>query len=288
MKAPFNELFSTELITLCTILFTLGILCTVIFSKLVNNYSQFYKKKVLIYIILSFLVFGLNAFLGYSSLFQEEQQTFIYIQVSLLLLGSVHVLFVHSYFKAFDEEEAVGKHIFFSLIISLYGMFILTLVSTVLAKTDFLHLMLSAYFCFLIPSFFERTFIKAIAIPMKIMKDWVFPVQNGFSEPNDGELKDLIFLNLEFYKTTNDVHKTSFKAKAPIRMDFGRLFYHFVNDYNDRHEERIEVLNKEEKAYRWVFYLKPPWYGTAKYVNHDLPIYMNGIRENSVVICKRV
>ncbi|MTI31962.1 TssN family type VI secretion system protein [Xanthovirga aplysinae] len=288
MKAHLKELFSTEIIVLCIILLTVSIVFTVIFSNMVKNYGQRYKKKVNIYIILAILVFGLDTFWGYSNLFVGIQETFAFFQLSFLVFGVIHVVIVHGLMDAFEDKDAVGKHLFFTLVISLYGMLAFCVVNTYLAGIDYLYIMLTAFMAFIIPTFFERTLNKALAIPARVMKNWTFPIQNGFSEPKDDELRDLVVLSFEFYKSSNDPLKTNFKAKAPIRMDFGRLFYHFVNDYNDRHQERIEVSNDKGEAGQWVFYIKPPWYGVAKYIDPDLPIYMNGIEENSVVICRRV
>ena len=78
-----------------------------------------------------------------------------------------------------------------------------------------------------------------------------------------------------------------YRAKGPTRLDFGRLFYNFVLDYNERHTESPIEIEGKNGLYNWVFFLQPKWYETTKYIDPELTLYMNGIEENSVVFCVR-
>jgi len=42
------------------------------------------------------------------------------------------------------------------------------------------------------------------------------------------------------------------------------------------------------QPYGWVFHLKSKWVFTAKTLDPDKPVFMNGMQENSVVICNRI
>jgi hypothetical protein len=141
---------------------------------------------------------------------------------------------------------------------------------------------------FLVPTWIYSTFKASISIPAKIYKTWAFPEFGTFSEPKDDEFRDMVVITFVFYKNPNSIIRTEFRAKSPIRMDFGRLFYHFVNDYNTRNvDSPIELLDEFGNPQHWVFYLKPNWYGVSKYINPELTMYMNGIQEDSTVICLR-
>lgn len=141
---------------------------------------------------------------------------------------------------------------------------------------------------FLIPTLIYATFRTSVSIPAKVYKTWAFPVADSFPEPKDDEFRDMVVITFVFHKSPESSVRTEFRAKSPMRMDFGRLFYHFVYDYNERNPDSpIQLTDTEGNLQHWVFYLKPRWYGVSKYINPDLPMYMNGIEEDSIIICQR-
>ena len=82
---------------------------------------------------------------------------------------------------------------------------------------------------------------------------------------------------------------SNFRLKAPEKMAFGKLFYFFINDYNDRHpENKIVYINSENEPHGWVFYRKPKWYLGMKYIDYARTVDSNGIKEDNVIICQRV
>jgi len=108
-------------------------------------------------------------------------------------------------------------------------------------------------------------------------------------DPTDKELEAPVVVAFEFQKNQTDKGITNFRAKAPRGMQFGRLFYFFINDYNARHpEETIEYTNASFTPYEWIFFLKPGFFGGKKYLDPEKSIYHNQIKENSVIVCKRV
>ena len=108
-------------------------------------------------------------------------------------------------------------------------------------------------------------------------------------EVNEDEMRDLIVIGLEMEKGFKDNSRTYFRARTPIKMDLGDLFYHFINDYNDRYPNTpIDFVDANGQPYGWVFHLKPRWFGGAKTLDPDKAVFMNGIKENSVIICNRI
>jgi len=72
-------------------------------------------------------------------------------------------------------------------------------------------------------------------------------------------------------------------------MELGELFYYFINDYNERHPlEHIQYVNGPGDPHGWMFYKKPKWYNIlTRYMDADRTIFLNGIRENDVIVCIR-
>ena len=61
-------------------------------------------------------------------------------------------------------------------------------------------------------------------------------------------------------------------------------------DYNERHPESpIEFVDrKSQTPFDWVFHFKPGLMGNIKHVDFDKTIAANKIKENAVILCKRV
>ena len=100
-------------------------------------------------------------------------------------------------------------------------------------------------------------------------------------------MRDLVVFSFMIDKGEFSEKYNVYRAKGPTRLDFGRLFYNFVLDYNERHSESPIEIEGKNGLYNWVFFLQPKWYETTKYIDPELTLYMNGIEENSVVFCVR-
>jgi hypothetical protein len=142
----------------------------------------------------------------------------------------------------------------------------------------------------LVPYFVYQTYLKSVAIPPKIYKEWYYPAHAQEPDLEEAKLKNLLVISFEFQKQMEDRYFTNFRAKAPVDMEFGQLFYYFINDYNDRHGgSSIRYSNMQGDLHGWIFYRKPKWYHlSTKYIDTEKTIFINNIRENDVIICNRV
>jgi hypothetical protein len=158
-----------------------------------------------------------------------------------------------------------------------------------LSEKDFNPSFLYTGTFFLLPSLIYYAFEALNEIPRKEFKKWYYPIGQAIDDPSDRELEGPFVISFEFEKKFDDINVTSFRAKAPRYMKFGRLFYFFINDYNSRHpESKIEYVYDKSKPYGWVFYIKPTWYGSVHFINSEETIAENKIEENSVIVCKRI
>lgn len=287
MKTYFKNLLDPTIIIFIVIFLLVGVILFILFKNKVPEFKQKYRSKYIVYLLASLLIFAVFTFLGYSKAITSLFGTYVFYQVVALILGSIHVVIYRYYLEKFEKENR-WLEILFNLIILLFAAIPFLLVYTFINTATYSLYMASALLVFMIPTWVYVTFNAAVSIPAKIYKTWVFPLDDAFPEPMDDEFKDLIVVTFIFSKTPDSQRRTEFRAKSPIRMDFGRLFYHFVYDYNDRNAESpIENYDADGNPQHWVFYLKPKWYGMSKYIDPDLPMYMNGVEENSVIICQR-
>jgi len=130
----------------------------------------------------------------------------------------------------------------------------------------------------------------ATSIPVPIYKKWLYPVGENIKDPTSKELKDPLVISFEFRKNEDISDVTNFRVKAPEAMEFGKLFYFFINDYNERHPEgKIQYLDDlGAEPQGWIFYFKPNWWSSLKHINFAKTILGNNIKEDNVIICQRV
>jgi hypothetical protein len=142
---------------------------------------------------------------------------------------------------------------------------------------------------FFLPEFIYHAFKSYYQIPTKEYMKWFYPVGQAIDDPTDRELEAPFVITFEFEKKFDDLNMTSFRAKAPRYMKFGRLFYFFINDYNSRHpESKIDYIYDKSRSYGWVFYFKPNFLGKNIYINPEETIADNKMEEDSIIICKRI
>lgn len=267
---------------------SLSTVAGIIISRLRGSIKPF-LKPILWYLLAYAFLFALIGLLVAVNVFNSYTQYFILFQVLFIGLGILHVYTLYKYMK-WINEKTFWAEILFTIAVAAIGGLCFMMVYRYFDRQEMDMTMLTAAFSFLIPLFVQYTYKKAIAIPFKILKQWQYPIHMEIAEPEEKKLRNLLVISFEFLKKTNDRHYTNFRAKAPADMEFGELFYYFINDYNERHPNAsIVYLNDTGQASGWVFFKKPKWYTLfTKYIDAEKTIFINNVRENDVIMCMRV
>lgn len=287
-RPNFRELIDPHLLITIGILLILGFILAMLFTDKVKDFRKQFRKKYYVYLFSSILVFALVAFVGQSKVIESLFGQFLFYQIILFCLGIAHAFLYRAYLDMFKVNDKIWLEPVFCLMIAIFGLIPFLLVYNYFNSETYMFVFMGSMIAFLIPTLIYATFRTSVSIPAKVYKTWAFPPVDFYPEPKDDEFRDMVVITFIFHKSPDSPIRTEFRAKSPMRMDFGRLFYHFVYDYNDRNPDSpIQLTDKDGNLQHWVFYLKPRWYGVSKYINPDLPMYMNGIEEDSVVICQR-
>lgn len=287
-RPNFRELIDPQVLITIGILLILGVILSMLFTDKVKDFKTQFRKKYYVYLFSSILVFALVSFVGQSKVIDTLFGQFLFYQIIFFLLGIAHAFLYRAYLDMFKVNDKIWLEPVFSLMISVFGSISFLLVYTYLNGVTYMFVFLGSIIAFIIPTLIYATFRTSVSIPAKVYKTWAFPHEDFYPEPKDDEFRDMVVITFVFHKSPNSSMRTEFRAKSPMRMDFGRLFYHFVYDYNERNPDSpIQLTDNEGNLQHWVFYLKPRWYGVSKYINPDLPMYMNGIEEDSIIICQR-
>ena len=248
------------------------------------------KKKTIIYVLCLFLVFGLTGMLSSSKVLNNSPlNSFIGFQVLFLIFGSVHFLVIRKFFGDLLSEDKTKffYEFLFSLGLLFVGVIAFYRVITHF-KPSFTLIYLGSTLTFILPLLFYKLFEFSISIPVRIYEEWIYPIADEIKDPTSDELKNPLVISFEFKKNGDSEKLTNFRVKAPGNLEFGRLFYFFLADYNIRHPEgEIEFMDNDGTPYKWIFYRKPAFFKSSKYINHERTTKYNALKENDVIICQR-
>lgn len=284
-----EKLISNELTKIILVLAAAVVGLSVLMSKLMSKAKAAfkpYRKATLLYLLITMLFCAIIALGAYPSLMHNPMTGFIIFQLCFLLLGSAHAYLLPSNLKWSNGDRTLYIDMVFTLVTGILGSIVFMLVYHWINPDGMATAMMASSIVFIVPWFFYQSYRKAIAIPPKIVKEWFYPVTGAFEEPDDSKMRNMIVISFEFPKKLSDGTETVFKARAPKDMDFGELFYFFINDYNLRHpQSQIEYIDGRGDPYGWVFYKKKSF--LTKYVDADKSVFNNHIREDDIITCVR-
>lgn len=267
---------------------SMSVIMGLIVSKIRGSFKPFTKPTVY-YILLYAAGFALIGLCSWFRFLESNTQQFLFFQFFFLWLGILHVYTLTTRLK-WVNEKTYWAEVFLTLAILFIGGLCFMMTYRLFRKDGMDITMTTAGVIFFIPLIVYYTYRQAVAIPFKILKQWHYPAHMEIAEVDEKKLRNLLVISFEFYKKGADKHFTNFRAKAPADMEFGELFYYFINDYNERHPgASISYINEKGEASGWIFFKKPKWYTLfTKYIDPERTIFINKVRENDIIICSRV
>ena len=257
--------------------------------KIRSSFKPF-SKKAIWYLIIAVAVFALTGLFIAVGFFSNYNRYFIFFQILFLLYGGLHVYLMQQKMAWGKDKQTFLPDLIYTIIIMIGGAICFVLAYRWVNREGLeLSMMFSTLF-FIIPLFVWHTFQSALAIPPKVLNQWYYPVHEPMEDPEESKLKNMLLISFEFQKNEHDTYFTNFRAKAPVDMELGELFYYFINDYNERHPQgQILFSNGTGRPHGWMFYKKPKWYTIlTTYMDADKTIFLNRIRENDVIVCSRI
>ncbi|SHJ03050.1 hypothetical protein SAMN04488096_10739 [Mesonia phycicola] len=281
--------FSPALIKTAILFLVIGVLMMVVMKGVKKLISK-KKKQLIVYILFLALMFALTALLSNDKVLNNTPlYTFIAFQIVFLCIGVLHVYICRQYFQILSEKpNAFWSEFLFTIAVNCFSLISFAFVVN-LFKPEYTFYFLGASIWFVIPILVTKTYEFSTSIPLPVYKKWFYPVGKHIKDPKDEELVNPQVISFEFHKDEKTSELSNFRLKAPEKMPFGKLFYFFINDYNDRHpENKIVYIDSKNEPHGWVFYRKPKWYLGMKYIDFARTIDSNNIKEDSVIICRRV
>ncbi|MCW5518544.1 hypothetical protein J1N09_01745 [Aureitalea sp. L0-47] len=260
-----------------------------IMTKLRKLFSK-NKKRAIIYLLFVFVTFGLTALLSSSKVLNDTPlNSFFGFQFIFLGLGILHIYILRRYFPDLSQEETnFWPEFLFTVAYLCVGLIAFVHVTNKF-KSPFSLVFMGSSLLFIVPLMVYKLYEFAFNIPVAIYDSWAYPLGKEIKDPTKEELANPLVISFEFKKHPTKGDVTNFRVKAPQAMEFGKLFYFFLLDYNDRHpESEIAILDDQtQKPFDWVFHYKPNWYSGIRHINFNHTVAANKIKENTVIICNR-
>jgi hypothetical protein len=266
------------------------VISLILFAIMAGRSKPVKKRKGFhtLYILLGAIAYAIITFINYLQLTPSAFINLIIVQVWLIAVGILHAHLMNR-LLGWPSKEKIGWDLALTLIIAMLGNVLIFLYYAYVQMSPYPYLVFTLTITFLAPYFIVKAYHNFINIPPQVYKSWPFP-NTKLPDPKDQELFDPVVIALEFYKRPEDEEITTFRAKAPLKMEFGRLFYFFIQDFNDRNpESKISITNEKRVNYSWQFYFKPKNIFSGKhFIDPEKTIEKNQIHENDVLICQRI
>lgn len=250
------------------------------------------SKEVILYILISGLVLALPGLLGFSG---NMFNPYWYLLASLLyfLFGLIHINQLAKRFRGQDVPLRLSKsfEIILTVFILLFGMYLFAYIFDWLSPfKGYAYLSATASIAYLIPLFFYYSYRQFSQIPYSIYKTWSYEVNRNLIDFDGVDLKNLKVVTLELTKNIQDGNQFRIKAKTlTTGATFGDWFQKFLEDYNFKNgANTIELQQEDGTYYHWIFYTKRSFFHFRRYLDFELDMAQNKVRENEVISCRRV
>lgn len=266
-------------------------LLAVVFSLvayLIAKKNRLFKnKKAILYILLIGIVLSLPGFFGFVD-YWFMPYIYIILQVLYLVLGWYTIKIIRRVIPDLKEKSYIVEFLIY-FIIMFIGAALFSLIFNLCNELQYGLWACTCVFTFVFPSVFKETYDRYLEIPIEIYKVWKFSHDEDLSYFESIDYNKLMVLELEVFKRVNDKTPSKVKAKAPDNMRFGIWFQKFLLDYNKKFPlTPIELVDEDGEEFGWIFYMKRSFFLPRKYVDYELTILENNIKEKYPIIVKRV
>jgi hypothetical protein len=266
----------------------LAVIFTFIAYLISKKNKLFSNKKAIFYVLLVGFLLSTPGLLGFLN-YEFMPYYYIALVILYLIIGGFNIRWMRNLIPDITKEDAPYIVEFLvHFVIMFIGAAFFSLIFNLCNELQYGLWACTCVFPFVFPSLFYETYRKYMKIPLEIHKIWRPSRNEDLSLFEYMDYNKLMVMELEFYKQTGDKMPTKVKVKAPDNMPFGTWFHKFILDYNLKFPQTPVELKKEDLEFGWIFYIKRSFFLPRKYVDFELTIPENRIKENHTIVVKRV
>jgi hypothetical protein len=248
--------------------------------------NLFRNKKIIFYVLLISLVLSIPALFGFIH-YWFMPYVYLLLQFTYAVLGWYNIKIVHHFLPDLKKKPYIAEFLTHFLI-----MFIASaLFSLIFNLCNELKYGLWACTCllpFVLPSLYINLYEKYMSIPLEIYKVWKYSNNYDLSSFDKMDFDKLLVMEVEIFKKANDLSPSKIKAKAPDVMSFGLWFQKFISDYNIKFPKQPIEMADGADLYGWIFYVKRSFFHRRRYIDFELSITQNKLKEKYTIVAKRV
>lgn len=280
--------FITSYILMPLLAFIMGIVAFFLAKK--NKILR--NRKLIVYVLVVSLLLCLPGFLGFID-YWFMPYTYAGLMLLYLLLGWYNMRLLRRIYlkpKKGAEETPYYIEICILFVMMFIGAAFFSMIFNFFNELKYGIWASTCLLTFLLPSLYSRTYASYMNIPLEIYKIWRYGDQGDLSSFDYMDYNKLHVMELEVFKDVADKTPSKIKAKAPDNMPFGIWFQKFLTDYNTKFYSTPIMLKDKftQEEYCWIFYIKPSFFLPRKYIDFEISISENNIKEKHTIIAKRV
>ena len=266
----------------------LAVVFTFIAYLIAKKNKLFSNKKAIFYVLLVGIALGIPGLLGFLG-YDFMPYYYIVLCIIYMVIGWFNIGWTRNVIPNLkNEKTSYALEFMIYFIIMFIGAALFSVIFNLVNELKYGLWAATCVFPFVFPSLFYETYKKYMEIPLEVHKIWKFSHNVDLSHFEYMDYNKLMVLELEFVKQLTDEIPTKVKAKAPDNIPFGTWFQKFLIDYNIKFPLTPIELRDNEGDFGWIFYIKRSFFLPRKYVDYDLTIPENKIKENHTIVVKRV
>ena len=278
MPTPLLTLFTTYLIYPL-----LALLLVLVAALLARKNGLLQNKRLVVYTLLSVLVFSVPGLLGFLD-YHFMPYAYIALAAMYLLVGLYNDRLLEWVFQSELRYRVKITYTVFQLVVS---MALFALVFNLCNELKYGPWASTVLVPLVLVSLLRRSYEVFIRIPALVYKVWDYAACPGCSNPEDIDHRKLKVVLVELFKQESDPNPIRINAKAPDELLLGDWIKLIFEDYNKKSPHApIDVYNQADSG--WIFYVKSWALAPRRYLDYDLTVGRNRIREKHLIVAKRV
>jgi hypothetical protein len=259
------------------------------------------SKRLITYTLVSLIILVIPALLGFLGYHFMPYAYIVLIAVYIVLGAYNDRLLPWAFNKKKDEKKSQNGQakkedektlkyrakIIFTLFQLLVAMLLFVLVFNLCNELKYGLWASTCMISFVLPTLLLQTYRLFIHIPMPFYKVWKYDDITYTSSTDDIDHSKLKVVRVELFKQEDDLRYTRLNVKVPEELLVGQWIKLLFDDFNKRTpHEPIDVYGKESTG--WIFYVKAWVLAPRRYLDHELTVKENRIREKHLIVAKRV
>lgn len=279
MPIAISSLFTTYLIYPI-----LGVVMVFVAALVAKKNGLTKNKRMMTYSLISVLILSIPALLGFLD-YNFMPYAYMASAGVYVLLGVLNQKLLPWVFK--DEKLKYRVKIIYTSFLTIVSICLFVMVFNLCNEFKFGLWASTALIPFVLPSLLMQSYHLFINIPTPIYKIWEYGMNPGSQALEEIDHKKLKVVRVELFKREEDKEPTRINTKFPEEMVFGDWIQLMIDDYN-KQWSHSPIKTSGKNGSGWIFYVKPWVLAPRRYLDPELTLKGNRIKESHLIVCKRV